>query len=107
MTLASNLAQAYLDQKGHPEWAPEIREMIHEHHEITRYEANPNRLVEAFRRADWIDVSRGFLTFGLRRAFLREVFATFRNAGFHKRLIQLLLGRSLSHPLNPLPMFRP
>ena len=103
---SEGLARAYLARKGNAEWAPEIRAMIHEHHKITRYRRNPTWLVEAFRRADLVDVSRGIITFGLPRKFLREVFSTFPNAGFHKRLVQLSLRWLLSHPLNPLPMYR-
>jgi hypothetical protein len=103
---SERLAQAYLVKRGKAEWASEIGAMIHEHHKITRYRPNPNSLVEAFRRADLVDVSRGIFAFGLPRKFLREVFSTFPNAGFHKRLIQLSFARLLSHPLSPLPMYR-
>jgi hypothetical protein len=104
---SERLAQAYLAKSGKSEWAPEISAMIHEHHKITRYTAaNPNWLVEAFRRGNLVDVSRGIFTFDLPRTFLREVFAAFPNAGFHKRLIQLSFRRLLSHPLSPLPMYR-
>jgi hypothetical protein len=103
---SEKLAQAYLAKSGKCEWAPEISAMIHEHHKITRYRSNPNWLVETFRRADLVDVSRGIFTFGLPRKFLRKVFAQFPNAGFHKRLIQLSFRRLLSHPLSPLPMYR-
>lgn len=99
-------AHVYLAQKGNAEWGPEIGAMIREHHKITRYQSNPKGLVEAFRKADWIDVSRGILTFGLPRRLLHEAFATFPNAGFHKRLVQLSFSRLLRHPLSPLPMIR-
>jgi len=59
-----------------------------------------------FRRADWIDVSRGLLTFGLPRARLVHIFSTWPDAGFHRRLAQLAGRRLLTHPWNPLPMFR-
>lgn len=103
---SERLAQGYLVQAGHADWGPEIGAMIHEHHKLTRYRANPTWLVEAFRRADLVDVSRGIITFGLPRKFLRQILSAFPNAGFHKRLIQLSLRRFLSHPLNPLPMYR-
>jgi hypothetical protein len=103
---SERLARAYLVARGKAEWSSEIREMIHEHHKITGYKPNPNWLVEAFRRADLVDVSLGIITFGLPRKFVREVLSTFPNAGFHKRLIQLTFSRLLSHPLSPLPMYR-
>jgi hypothetical protein len=102
---SERLVQTYLAKREKTEWAPEISAMIHEHHKITRYSSNPNWLVEVFRRADLMDVSRGIFTFGVPRKFLREVFSTFPNAGFHKRLVQLSFRRLLSHPLSPLPMY--
>jgi hypothetical protein len=103
---SERLAQAYLFRIGKAEWSGEIQAMIHEHHKITRYSENLNWLVEAFRRADSIDVSLGIITFGLPRKFVQDVRSAFPNAGFHKRLIQLSIQRLLSHPLSPLPMYR-
>lgn len=100
------LAAAHLAQSGRAEWAPEITAMILEHHKISPWRGDPRWLVEPFRQADWIDVSRGLRTFGLSRSFLREVFATWPNEGFHKLLLRLELKRLRTHPLNPLPMMR-
>jgi hypothetical protein len=80
--------------------------MILQHHKISSYRGDPGSLVEPFRRADWVDVTRGLLTFGLSRRFLRELYATWPSAGFHKRLVQLELGQIKTHPWNPLPMVR-
>lgn len=63
-------------------------------------------VVEAFRKADWVDVTRGVRRFGLPRAMVAEVLATWPNAGFHRRLVQLSLRRLRSHPWSPLPMVR-
>jgi HD domain len=100
------LASAHLAQAGRAEWTPEITEMILEHHKISAYRGNPDWLVEPFRRADWIDVSRGLRAFGLSRSLLREIFSAWPSAGFHKRLVQLELKRLRTHPWSPLPMFR-
>lgn len=80
--------------------------MILEHHKISAYRGDPHGLVESFRRADWIDVTRGLRTFGLPRKLLGEIFSTWPSAGFHKRLVQLSLKRLRTHPLSPLPMIR-
>ena len=80
--------------------------MILEHHKITPYRDHPDWLVEAFRRSDWVDVTKGVLTFGLSRRFVREVLATWPSAGFHRMLMRLELTRLRTHPLNPLPMVR-
>jgi len=86
------------------DWIPEIEAMIANHHKITRARAHPDWLVEGFRRADWIDVSCGFRRFGLPRAFIRSLFATWPSAGFHWRLVELTAAWSRQHPLTPLPM---
>ena len=80
--------------------------MILEHHKISRYRGNQTWLVEPFRRADWVDVTRGLITFGLSRTLLHDVFSTWPSAGFHKRLVQLELTRLRTHPWNPLPMMK-
>ncbi|MDB5971229.1 MAG: hypothetical protein JWQ90_3679 [Hydrocarboniphaga sp.] len=80
--------------------------MIQQHHKITRHSAANGERVEAFRKADWIDVSLGLLPFGLSREFRRQLKASFPNAGFHKRLVQLSTSRLKTHPLSPMPMMR-
>lgn len=99
------LASAHLARTGREDWTPEITEMILQHHKISAWRGHPHWLVEPFRRADWIDVTR-LRTVGLPRRLLREVFAAWPSAGFHKRLVQLELRRLRTHPWSPLPMVR-
>jgi HD domain len=84
-----SLATAYLRDVGKTSWTREIAEMVLEHHKILPYRREPRSLVEPFRRADWVDVSKGLVTFGVSRPLLREIFAVWPSAGFHKRLVQL------------------
>jgi len=100
------LARAYLVGAGRVEWTAEISEMILEHHKISRYRGTPGWLVEPFRRSDWVDVTRGLVTFGLSRSLLREISSMWPSAGFHRRLVDLELTRLRTHPWNPLPMMR-
>ena len=100
------LATEYLRSCGRREWVPEITTMIGEHHKVTAYRGDPDWLVEPFRRADWVDVSRGIITYGVPRERLRQILTIWPNAGFHKRLAQLEFKRLQSHPLSPLPMMR-
>jgi hypothetical protein len=100
------LAREYLAAQGRPDWIAEIETMIEDHHKITPSAANPASLVEPFRRADWIDVTRGLRTFGVPRPFIESVFATWPSAGFHWRLVKLTVERFRTHPLTPLPMVR-
>ena len=52
------LATTYLRDSGNETWTTEIGEMILEHHKVSSYRRNTGSLVEPFRRADWVDVSR-------------------------------------------------
>ena len=100
------LAREYLAAHGRAAWIAEIETAITDHHKITPSNATRDSLVEAFRRADWIDVTRGLRTFGLPRPLIRSVLAGWPSAGFHWRLVQLTLERFRSHPLTPLPMVK-
>ena len=100
------LAREYLTSGAQTQWIPEIERMIIDHHKITRAAATPDGLVESFRRADWVDVTRGVRRFGVPRPFIKSVYETWPSAGFHWRLVQLTLERFRAHPLTPLPMVR-
>lgn len=100
------LAREHLVACARADWIPEIEAMIVEHHKIRPSQANRALLVEPFRRADWIDVSRGLRTFGVPRSFIASVFTVWPSAGFHWRLLQLEANWFLKHPLAPLPMVR-
>ena len=99
------LAREYLAARGMADWIPEIEAMIVDHHKVTPSRTN-QALVEAFRRADWIDVTLGFRRFGLPRTFIAAVAATWPNAGFHWRLVELTIDRWRKYPLSPLPMVK-
>ncbi len=106
--LAPAIALAHHDlvARARQDWTAEIEEMIADHHKITPSTADPDSLIETFRRADWIDVTRGLRAFGIPRPFVARLFATWPSAGFHWRLLTLTLDRFRSHPLTPLPMVR-
>jgi hypothetical protein len=115
------LARQHLAARGLAAWIPEIEAMIVDHHKVTSSRPNPHpstiargalsgvegpSLVESFRRADWIDVTRGLRRFGLARTVIAPVAATWPSAGFHRRLVELTIDRWWRHPLNPLPMVK-
>ena len=100
------VANSWLERIGRTSWSGDVAAMIREHHKITPYRGAAGPLVEAFRRADWIDVSRGALRYGVKRAFLRELGERWPDEGFHLRLVQLTLRRWAGHPLSPLPMLK-
>ncbi len=99
-------AREHLASCGMAHWSTEIEAMIADHHKITASRRHPQPLVESFRRADWIDVTRGLRRFGLPRSFVTSVAARWPSAGFHRRLVELTIERWRTHPLSPLPMVK-
>ena len=103
---SKQLAREYLAKTTQGAWSEEIEIMIEQHHKLRRYKSNSSWLVEPFRKADWIDVSRGRLKFGLSSVLVADILSKFPNAGFHKRLIALTKQRLKTHPFSPLPMMK-
>ncbi|MDX1804622.1 MAG: HD domain-containing protein [Alcanivorax sp.] len=103
---SARLAEHYLEEHQRDHWKPEIRDMILNHHKVSRYATDTSSLVEAFRRADWIDVSLGVLRYGVPMARIRLIKQKFPNTGFHLLLLKLSGQQLLSHPWRPLPMLR-
>lgn len=99
-------AMEYLASRQLTDLGDEVTALILEHHKVRPYRAAHALSVEPFRRADVIDVSLGLMTFGLPRAYIKTVKATFPNHGFHRMLIRLTARQFLRSPLKPLPMFR-
>jgi len=85
---------------------PQVRRMILLHHKLTRCAPADGPEAESFRRADLTDVGYGLVRHGIPRAFLRELRATFPNAGFQRCLGRVAIRWMLRHPTRPLPMLR-
>ncbi len=100
------LAREYLKNSQRGSWESEVSRMILYHHKVRPYRAEDGRLVEAFRRADLVDLTGGTFKSGLDRVFIGGVTAEFPSAGFHRRVLRLTLTWALRHPLNPLPMMK-
>lgn len=82
-------ALALNDNETH-QWGldPELLyDAIHWHHKITPYRGANATVIEACRKADWIDVSLGVINHGIHRADIATVKAAFPYLGFHKMLI--------------------
>lgn len=69
--------------------ADALRGAIHWHHKISPYKGPYEDVIEACRKADWIDVSKGTIRKGLSKAAVKEVEAAFPNLGFHDTLLRL------------------
>jgi len=78
--------------------------VVAEHHRMTPYRGAHAPLVEAFRRADLVDVSQGAIRGGLPRAYVREVRAAFDVGNFFTKVVPLAVAKRLvTHPWDPMP----
>lgn len=66
-----------------------LRGAIHWHHKILPYRGPNERVIEACRKADWVDASKGIVRKGLSKRDIKRVEAEFQNLGFHKTLLRL------------------
>lgn len=100
-------ARDYLQQHAPGVPADLVADIIDNHHRLGRVRKGSEAdVIEAFRRADLVDVSRGLLRADLDPGFLREAVAAFPYAGFHGVLVRTAFAWFLRHPLRPLPMVR-
>lgn len=83
LALADNSKQGWgLDPEA-------LKGAIHWHHKIMPYKGPHQDVIEACRKADWIDASMGLVRKGMSRAAIREVEAVFPVLGFHQTLLRL------------------
>lgn len=69
---------------------PELLQgIIHWHHKVFRYRGAHERIIEACRKADWIDASKGWIRKGMSRRNVLAVEDAFPNCGFHATLLRL------------------
>ncbi|EDY86274.1 metal dependent phosphohydrolase [gamma proteobacterium HTCC5015] len=66
-----------------------LRGAIHWHHKTFPYKGPHQAVIEACRKADWIDASKGTLRKGMSKQAIKDVEAAFPNLGFHKTLLRL------------------
>jgi len=94
---------AWLKETGRQAWAGELAVVIAEHHRFTKYRGNHAPLVEAFRRADRVDVSQGLVRSGIPRTYVSAVREAFDVGTFFSRVVRLscrstAISRSSSSP---------
>jgi hypothetical protein len=98
------LAGIYLKLNGLLHLEEPVASIINNHHKLSTYKSN--NIVEAFRKADLIDLSFGLFKFGIETKQLAELNTLFPSLGFHRFIVKQALKNTLLHPVNPLPMMR-
>ncbi len=98
--------RAHLAGTPRADWSDELSRVVEMHHKLTPYRGEHARAVEAFRRADLVDLSRGLVRFGIPRLLLRDIRTAFPYRNFHTRVVALVGAWAIGHPFRPLPMLR-
>lgn len=66
-----------------------IENIIVNHHKVTDFQGPNANVVNAARKADWIDASFGIVRFGMPKDIVGKVSAEIPNAGFHYTLMEV------------------
>jgi hypothetical protein len=104
---ACDLATDYVASIGRENWTEEMHLMINNHHKVRSYTGKYPALVEACRKADWIDVSFTKLRYGIPRHLVVEVRATFpMNEAYKAVAMPNIAKYAVRHLSRPLPMMR-
>lgn len=86
------------------------REVLHDlivnHHKLTSLPTSADAAVEIFRRADWIDVTRGRLRFGLPRQTIAGIRTAMPDNGFAAMLRSLVRRGWRERPWSVPPMLK-
>ncbi|OLQ94473.1 phosphohydrolase [Vibrio ponticus] len=81
-----------LSDNAQHEWGLDpdaLRGAIHWHHKISAYKGPHQKVIEACRKADWIDATKGTVRKGMSKENIEQVERAFPNLGFHDTLLRL------------------
>ena len=101
---STKLAEKYLTQHKLDHWIDNVKEIINNHHKLTPFKKN--QLAENFRKADLIDLTFGFIKFGISPAQIAENKKLYPALGFQSYIFKKTLKNMVRHPLNPLPIVK-
>jgi len=100
------LAKKYLQAHKLENMFEEISLIIDMHHKLSKYKGKFEDNVEAFRKADLIDLSKGWIGFGLDKKMISKSYEKYPVLGFRKILLQKFLNNLSKQPFKPLPMLK-
>lgn len=83
-----------------------VRNLIHYHHKVFPVDDSVDPVAEAFRKADWTDVTGLYFMANLPKAAQRELLTRFPEKGFRRMLARMAFSHARRNPRSPLPMMR-
>ncbi|CAK4245047.1 unnamed protein product [Aphanomyces euteiches] len=70
-----------------------VQNIIYYHHKVTPFHGKNERIVNAVRKADWIDATMGYVHFSMPRRHMKTVNDAISEAGFHMTLAEYAQGK--------------
>lgn len=99
-------AEKYLHDQHLSDWRDEVTTIITYHHKLKKYKGQFSELVEPFRKADLIDLTKGLVSFGLPKPILKTCYSQYPILGFRRKIVGKFGKNLLKNPLRPLPMVK-
>lgn len=103
---SEDLCRSYLEENLMADLAPKVSTVMRFHHKLSEYEGEYAGLTEAFRKADLLDLSKGYIKKGLPKSFYQNLKEEFPFLGFHSLILKRVFTYALLHPWAPLPMIK-
>ncbi len=101
---SENMAADYIKINRIDLLSDEVKFIISNHHKLTRIKGNVE--AEAFRKADLIDLSSGWISYNIPKSLIVESERKYPRMGFTWIVVKKVLKYALLHPWNPFPMLR-
>jgi len=98
------LAKEYIKSKKLKISPKLVEDIISNHHKVTPY--RDNNLVEAFRKADAIDLSLGIISYGVSGKEISLIYGEFPGEWFHTFILGEIVKNAFKNPFNPLPILK-
>ena len=80
-----------------------IKEFIGDHHRLS---SNKLGLAEKMRKADFMDLSLGFIKFGQSKTEIKKIKKQFPTHGFQWMVFRKVFSYAITHPWKPFPMMK-
>ena len=106
LVLNNQSVKSWLEEYGKPHWYREIALAMTMHHRARPYRGDGAWLVEAIRRADWIECTAGLVRPGVPAKLVHETQNALPMGRFARFGARSIITHALTHPLDPAPFAR-
>lgn len=101
---SAQLAEKYLAQSDFTYLPDEVRFIIQQHHQLSPIRGNIE--AEAFRKADLVDLTSGWVRYNLPQSIVADTERRFPRHRFTRKMGAKIWSYAWRHPLKPFPMIR-